>query len=567
MFFDNFLLKNAYQDRISRLSTGQYFRSLTVCPTGTVLFPDGSKVSNVDELDIATQICGQPIGTVATAIQDLQAQFLAAQSAVTGGPNVYALANSLSNFGGMLAPNFRTPRVLHMSAGIQHQFGERNVLSADYVRQIGTQFPLGIDTNHVGDARYLTDGSNPDVIQNTYKAELDAINATLLANPASAGCTPATSAGSSSLTAVNCYLDAVPAATFTDFARNGLDSSNAYCGPFPCAVLGLRPASFSGINPAVGSNLMFFPTGRSKYQAVHVAFKTGGGLPVRAVRHIDLAVSYTFSKYESNVAGADGSGGDFSLLSVAEDYRSPHVGHFGLSGLDRRNQFTIAPSFDLLHGLKLSLIAQMVSPLSTSARLPQLDGGGVAGEIFRTDATGDGTVGDLLPGTKIGGLGGYSGSSLSTAVSFYNSNYAGRLTAAGQQLVNANLFTSSQLSKLNALYPSLQPVPPNAAQATWLKTVDLRLSWPVRVGERFRIEPTVSAFNVLNSANFGGPGRLLSGVLNGSPGSSLNNSTSAGVCGATAGLCTARLDRIVAGSGTYGLGAPRQLEFGVRVVF
>jgi len=566
MFFDNFLLQNAYQDRISRLSSGQYFRSLNVCPTGTVLFPDGSKVSNVDELDIATQICGQPIGNVATAIQDLQSQFLAAQSAATG-PNVYSLANSLSNFGGMLAPNFRTPRVLHMSAGIQHQFGEHGVLTVDYLRQIGTQFPLGIDTNHVGDAKYLTDGSNPDVTQNTYKAELDAINATLLANPASAGCTPATSAGSSSLTAVNCYLDAVPSASITDFARQGLDSSNAYCGPVPCAVLGLRPAAFGGINPAVGSNVMFFPTGRSKYQAVHVAFKTGGGLPVHAVRHVDLAVSYTYSKYESNVAAGDGSGGDFSLLSVAEDYRSPHVGHFGLSGLDRRNQFTIAPSFDLLHGLKLSLIAQMLSPLSTSARLPQLDGGGVAGEIFRTDATGDGTVGDLLPGTKIGGLGGYSGSSLSSAVGFYNSNYAGRLTSAGQQLVNANLFTSSQLSRLNALYPALQPVPTNAAQATWLKTVDLRLSWPIRAGERVSIEPTVSAFNVLNFANFGGPGRLLGGVLNGSPGSSLNNSTSSSICGANAGLCTARLDRIVAGSGTYGMGAPRQVEFGVKIVF
>ncbi len=578
MFFDNFLLQNAYQDRISRLSTGQYFRSLNLCPTGSVLFPDGTPVNNVDGLDIATQICGQPIGTVATEIQDLQAQYMAAQSAVTGGPNVYSLANSLANFGGMLAPNFRTPRVLHMSAGIQHQFGEHNVLTVDYVRQIGTQFPLGIDTNHVGDARYLADGSNPDITQNTYQTELNAINATLQSNIASAGCTPATSAGSSSQTAVNCYLANVPSASITDFARNGLDSANAFCGPFPCSVLGLPEAAFSGIhavqNPAnarqllhLGSNVMFFPTGRSKYQAVHVAFKTGGGLPVRAVRHVDLAVSYTYSKYESNVAAADGSGGDFSLLSVAEDYRSPHIGNFGAAGLDRRNQFTIAPSFDLLHGLKLSVLAYMASPLSVSARLPQLDGGGAPGEIFRTDATGDGTVGDLLPGTKIGGLGGYSGSSLSTAVNFYNSNYAGRQTAAGQKLVSANLFTSNQLSKLGAVYPFLQSVPPNAAQATWLKTVDLRLSWPIRIGERVRIEPSVSAFNILNMANFSGAGRLLNGVLDGSPGSSLNNATSSSTCGTVAGQCTARLDRIVAGSGTYGLGAPRQLEFGFRIVF
>ena len=46
MFFDNFLLQNAYQDRISRLSSGQYFRSLNLCPTGRVLFPDGSVVTD-----------------------------------------------------------------------------------------------------------------------------------------------------------------------------------------------------------------------------------------------------------------------------------------------------------------------------------------------------------------------------------------------------------------------------------------------------------------------------------------------------------------------------------------
>ena len=75
MFYDNFLLQNTYQDRINRLSNGQYNRSLQLCPAGSVLFPNGSVVSSVDSLDIATQICGQPIGAVATAIQDLQMIF------------------------------------------------------------------------------------------------------------------------------------------------------------------------------------------------------------------------------------------------------------------------------------------------------------------------------------------------------------------------------------------------------------------------------------------------------------------------------------------------------------
>ncbi len=313
MFFDNFLLQNAYQDRISRLSQGQYFRSLNLCPTGSVLFPDGSVVNSVDGLDIATKICGQPIGSVATAIEDLQQQYLAAQSAVTSGPNVYSLANSLANFGDMLAPNFHTPRIVHMSAGIQHQFGEHTMFSVDYVREIGTQYPLGIDTNHVGDATHLDSA-----------AGLAAINATVAQR--APACGSAGSAGSESQAVVQCYINAVPGASIVDFARNGLDSSNAYCGPFPCAVLGLRNAAFGGINSVAGSSVMYFPSGRTQYGALHATFKTSGDRLVRGVRHWDLAASYTYSKYQSNVASPDGSGGDFSLLSRAEDYIRPHVG-------------------------------------------------------------------------------------------------------------------------------------------------------------------------------------------------------------------------------------------------
>ena len=184
MFYDNFLLQNTYQDRINRLSNGQYNRSLTLCPAGSVLFPDGSVVSSVKSsgqmLDIATEICGQPIGAVETAIQNLQLQFMNAQSAVTGGQNVYSLANSLANFGGLLAPGFKTPRVVHFDFGIQHQIGERGLFSIDYVREIGTQFPLGIDTNHVGDASYMNNGDNTNPLLNNYAAELSAINATVV---------------------------------------------------------------------------------------------------------------------------------------------------------------------------------------------------------------------------------------------------------------------------------------------------------------------------------------------------------------------------------------------------
>jgi hypothetical protein len=567
MFYDNFLLQNTYQDRINRLSNGQYNRSLTLCPTGAVLFPNGSLVSSVDSLDIATQICGQPIGTVATAIQDLQSQFMAAQSAVTGGPNMYSLANSLANFGGLLAPGFKTPRVVHMSAGIQHQIGERGMFSIDYVREIGTQFPLGIDTNHVGDVSYMNDGDNSNPLLNNYAAELSAINATVT----KAGCAPATFAGSSSQAAVTCYLNAVPGASITDFARHGLDSSNAFCGPFPCPVLGKQQAAFGGVNPAVGSNIMYFPGGRSLYKGVHLAYHgTSGDNPTRRVRHLEMEISYTLSKYKSNIAEPNGSGGDYSLMNAAEDYNRPHVGHWGASGLDRTNQFTFVPTADLQGGLRLSLIAHVASPLPLSVYVPQQNGGGVAGEIFRSDLTGDGTVGDLLPQTFIGSTGKYSTGNLTQVIQQYDTTYAGHLTPAGGALVNSGLFNQSQLLALGAYAPTIQGgqgLPNHFASATWLKTMDVRLTRPFQVGERVKLEPSVSVFNVFNWANFGGPGNQLSGVLNAAPGSSLNNASSAGYCGNSSTYCTARLDRVLAGSGAYANGAPRQIEFGVRITF
>jgi hypothetical protein len=567
MFFDNFLMQNAYQDRINRISNGQYNRSLTLCPTGAVLFPDGSIVNSVDGLDIATQICGQPIGSVASAIQDLQSQFMTTQSQVTGGPNVYSLANSIANFGGLLAPNYKTPRIVHMALGVQHQIGERGSFSADYMREIGTQFPIGIDTNHVGDASYLTDGDNSNPLDNNFAAELGAINATLLANPNSAGCPLATYTNASSQASVNCYLANVPTASIVDFARHGLDSSNAFCGPFPCSVLGKQQAAFGGVNPTVGSNVMYFPGGRSKYSGIHLTYHgVTAENPEHTVRRLDLAISYTLSRYRSNMAEPNGSGGDYSILGPAEDFHRPHA-YWGDTGLDRTHQLALIPTMDLPHGLRLSTIIDLASPLPLTAYLPQQDGGGVAGEIFRTDATGDGTVGDILPGTLLGSTGRYSASNINKAITYYNSNAAGKLTPAGATLVSSGLFTGNQLVALGAYEPLIQGLPGHAATATWLKTINLRLSRPFQVSERVTVVPNIAMFNIFNWANFGGAGSQLSGVVDGAPGSSLNNSSWAGYCGNSTTSCTSRLDRVNSGSGTYADGAPRQFEFGVRINF
>ena len=139
-------------------------------------------------------------------------------------------------------------------------------------------------------------------------------------------------------------------------------------------------------------------------------------------------------------------------------------------------------------------------------------------------------MGDLLNGTFIGSTGKYSPTKVNNAIAVYNQTRAGNLTPAGGALVISSLFTSDQLRKLGAVAPYISSCPPpspacglpgNPAAANWFKTVDLRLSWPFALGERAKIEPTVTIFNAFNLANYGGPGAQLSGVLDGSPGTSL----------------------------------------------
>ena len=554
LYFENNLFQNTFLDRRSRVAQGQFFGASSLCPNGTALFPDGTVVNSIDGLNIGTQICGQPIGNVAAAVTDLQTAYQAASRAI-GQTNPYFVGNTLMGTG-LLAPNYQSPRVVQMNLGFQHEIRRGSTLAVDFVRSVGTHFLLGVDTNRVGDASFL----------NTAGA-VSAINATIAGNSLTKGiCSPASGAGSSSLTAVNCYLASVPNASIVDFARNGLDSGNAFCGGLACSALG-KTAAFPGVNSAVGSNLMYWPSGRSRYNGLQMSFRTRAEHPARGVSHMDLALSYTVSRYKDNVPQGGFGLQDQELLSPAQDYHRP-LHYFGPGSLDRTHQISLATVLQLPHGLQLSGIAHFASPLPLTLFLPQSGGGGVAGEIFRSDATGDGTVGDILPGTTLGTFGrDISIQNLGTHINAYNNTFASQLTPAGAALVNAVLFTPAQLAILGAVMPTIQVPPPGNVGLGWLKTMDFRLSRPIKVREGVTLEPAVSAFNLPNFANFDAPQLLLSGVLDGSPGRALNNTTGPRNCGSIPGFCTARTNRIGPGSGVYSLGAPRQLEFQLRLSF
>ena len=66
-----------------------------------------------------------------------------------------------------MAPDYRSPYSYQMNVGLQRQLWNGGVFSADYIRNINLHYLLGIDSNRIGDARFLNKN-----------AALNAINAT-----------------------------------------------------------------------------------------------------------------------------------------------------------------------------------------------------------------------------------------------------------------------------------------------------------------------------------------------------------------------------------------------------
>src|SRR5207248_1315692 len=138
------------------------------------------------------------------------------------------------------------------------------------------------------------------------------------------------------------------------------------------------------------------------------------------------------------------------------------------------------------------------SPLSTTLQVPNAGFG--AGEIFRTDFTGDGTVGDPLPGTKVGNFDrGINASNINHVLTNYNNATALQLTPAGEVLVQSGLFTAGQMGVGNSLcYDNPNNLPVNALCAiappvplapkgqvnlSWLRALDLKVAWTHAIKE------------------------------------------------------------------------------------
>jgi hypothetical protein len=525
LYYENAIFNNVLFDPAKRVPSGLFLATPNACSGGTafpVSIPGGS---------LTPDFCGKVLGSVVSDVVDFQKAYQAAIGSTPSTNSIYFPnigCAGLCDGADLLPPNYRTPFSWQMNVGIQHQFGANHLLTVDYVRNIGLHYLVAIDMNHVGDARFLD--------KNAALAAISATNSAF-------GCGTGTDSAS-----IDCAIG--KGASIFDYAGNGLDSGDQLCGGLPASVCGISPA-FSGKNPLFGYVGVLQPIGRSVYNGLLVSWKSNLNHPLPAFEHMSLLVTYALSRFNSMFQDQD-------FLNAATDFNNP-LKFVGPSSLDRTHQLGIGAVIDFPAATRVSLISHWATAPPLTLTLPTVG----SADIFMDDLTGDGTVGDVLPGTNIGSYGrSIKSGDLASLAQSWNSTGAGKLTPAGNALVSAGLFSATQLGELGAVTPTIPaPVPGQVGPVGTFGT-DLQVSWILRpsklwsnVPESVTVEPQIAIFNVFNYQNFTNSG--ISGIL--SPGSG-------NIMGTTR---QTRTDLVTPGSasGVNWYNVPRQAQFGVKITF
>jgi hypothetical protein len=607
LFFENSIWNNVLFDSPGRIQKGIFSATPLVCagggpnpfpwPTnpgaaGTSIAGGAGTVvtTSTGGLAVSPNFCNLSIASGASQVLALSSAFKAAAASVTGLQtngnfigSTFAAANA-SGFD-VFDPNYRTPRSWQVNIGFQREIRPGMVLSADYIRNIGEHFLLVLDKNHSGSARSFN-------LTNAQKAR-DGAQAFVGNEPVGGGAFTPCPAGAGNATCVinanaTTHVDPVTQAVSHPcidggpctgtlgvggaqalYSGNGLDSNIQAAGGAPCPT-----CAFPGTNPVSGNTGqvgvldMLSPVGRSVYSGLQVKLVQTLQNPMRGVKAANFQVSYSLSKFASQVQDQD-------FVTVALNNDNP-TQFTGPNGLDRTHQFSFGGTFELPFFTKLSLIGHFYSPLPQNISLPELTSGG---EIFATDWVGSGLGSNAgpepVPGTQIGQFErGTNAGSLQSVISNYNTHFAGSFTPAGHCLLGDSgcpagggtpVMTQADLAALGWVMPTINNVAPGAVNFPWLKSFDFKAGWPIKIGERLTVEPSVSIFNLFNFSNEFLPGNLPGGTTGALfPGQNglLASNTIGGVTQQNILPYRASFQ-----SGTFALGAPRQLEFGLKISF
>ena len=520
---------------------GQFQNSGNVCfGSSSAFLPGLGTVNSVNGVPLST-ICGQSINQAAPQLNALKAQY---QAAVAG--STAANPSFIGTGGGLIANGiygkpYVNPYSIQINGGVQRELVKGLILSMDYVHNATLKAPLTIDVNHVGAARYL---------------DIPSAQAAIAAATLAAGCS-----GGYSAAAINCAIAAGTTFDNTNstlnFGNFGLTSSSVPGGG-PAAASGY---AFGGRNRNVGLGRFILPIGRSGYDAAQFVLQEQRAHPVPGIVNSNFQISYTLSRVVSAAAGNNNQDQFFNPNAIDNDNPNEYIGR---NTIDHSNEVSFGGSLDVKYGVRVGVVGHFFSAPPTTLTLDNTAGGGQ--QIFQTDVTGDGTTGDLVPGTLPGSyMHRIKGARLSQLINTYNTQEAGTPTPAGQALIAAGLFTPAQLSFAHGVQQQIAPAPTSPLQNPAFRTFDTTVSYPIRLGklrEGLSLEPAVSMYNVTNMSNFSVPtGTLLNvadataanggvGFLNGPDMKSVQNA-----------------NRVQRGSGTFDQGAPRTTEFQLKLNF
>jgi hypothetical protein len=235
---------------------------------------------------------------------------------------------------------------------------------------------------------------------------------------------------------------------------------------------------------------------------------------------LDYTISYALSRAEAT----SGSGRQEFITNTSRNNDNYNL-DFGPTGNDRTHLFGAGLIIGTIGGFNINPTIRFGSAPPVTLTVPFTDTFAVANNIFTTDINGDGGVGtsargDVLPGTNIGDLGSRIGSwtELNSIINQFNNTVAGTLTPHAQRLVAAGLFTETQLRSLGAFVKPINLVPEETPWPFQERfSTDIRITRPISIKERFKIEPYLEVFNLFNNTpkgTYGGLNHRVFGNLN-----------------------------------------------------
>jgi hypothetical protein len=405
-------------------------------------------------------------------------------------------ANGGNTSGGIFPGDYKIPYSLQFNIGFQREIFKNTVVSVDYVRNHGVGLPFTIrDIEFRRDARFFN--------ETAARARISAVT----------GIAP----GNINPTTVGQFLAANPDANFDTFGLAtstlrldtifpGLTSPNAAIPGLPAANNIQRTRVVDG-GFSLYNALQLTLNGRLSNDSLKF-LKVGKWSPVR---DLNYSISYALG----NAKATDASGRGEFIAGTLNNREPNGADNFGPTTLDRKHIFTASTSFTTFGGVRLDQIWRFRSAPAQSLFVPAVDGLDPRSQLFTTDINGDGSAGglnprpDILLGTSQGDLGRRlkTVEQINQAIVDFNTNYAGRPTPAGQRLLSAGLFNLAQLQQLGAVIQPIALIPEgNPLPFDDLFSLDLRITRPVRFGERFSIEPSISIFNAFNNSSLGNLG-------------------------------------------------------------